>query len=96
VKHFDRRFFHGEGGNHVRCEEQCAKAYAAAWKTVEADLMSGMAIESTFHHITSCNACHVDVYCCFISEKKASTSSVAARPLAMLVSRSQMSLLAPL
>ena len=57
-------------GCNVLCEEQCANAYAAA----EADLMSGITIEYTFHQITSCNACHVTciLYYCFISEKKAS------------------------
>ena len=29
--------------------------------------MSGMTIEYTFHRITSYNACHVDLYYCFIS-----------------------------
>ena len=86
---FDRWNFREKGehilfGRNVLCEEQCAIACAAA----EADLMSGITIENTFDQITSCNAFHVDLYYCFISERKASISSVAARPVAMLVSSS--------
>ena len=78
VKHFDRRLFHREGGTHsfraqcsmrgAVCQSICS-CLEDSWGGLD-----GSTIDYTFHHNTSCNACHVDLYYCFISEKKASTS----------------------
>ena len=77
VKHFDRRLFRQEGGTHsfrVQCSMrgavcQCiCRSLEDSWGGLD-----GITIDYTFHHNTSCNACHVELYYCFTSEKKAST-----------------------
>ncbi len=61
-------------GCNVLCEEQCANAYAAAWKTTEADFTESHLIKHSITIQVAMHAmltCHVDLYCHFISEKKA-------------------------
>ena len=89
VKHFDRRLLHREGVTH---SFRVAMFYARSSVPLHMQQLRRTWCpewQLNTHSIKLQVAMHAMLTYCFISEKKASTSTVAARPVAWCVSRSR-------